>query len=78
MLGVAYAPRVYGYALEAPVALVTMIGAEPADPAGTTAEMSESLMTCQFDALVAPNLTPVVATVPVNPLPVIVTVVPTD
>src|SRR5690349_8361788 len=51
--------------------------AAPAVPLGTTATMTWSLMTTHDVAFVAPNLTPVVATVPVNPVPLIVTCWPT-
>jgi hypothetical protein len=64
---------VYGNAEDAPVAFVTVTGAEPAEPAGMTATIVVSPRTTQDAALTAPNLTPVVATVPVKYWPTIVT-----
>src|SRR6187431_2717325 len=55
---------------------VTVMGADPAVPAGTTATIVPSSVTDHDVAFTAANFTPVVGTVPVNPVPRMVTMAP--
>ena len=56
-----------------PKVVVTVMSTRPGVSAGETAVREVALMTLKLVALVAPNLT---AVAPVNPVPVIVAVVP--